>query len=161
MRKRVGRRPREREEEMTKEEALRLWEKAHRVEVERRRSESSVLSTRLPHHVFDELVLEAERRGKGPATLARELIEEGLARREDVSLALLLESLARRFRSLWLEQPRVRLTGVWLSLVVGSRPSVPGGGAWWTFPLGRPGALLPEASTGAARASGKVEIGRA
>jgi predicted DNA-binding protein len=52
------------------------------VEVERRRTESVVLSVRLPRHVFRELILAARREGKGPATLARELIEEGLARHE-------------------------------------------------------------------------------
>jgi predicted DNA-binding protein len=159
MRKRVGRRLREREqEEMTKEEALRLWEEARPVEVERRRAESSVLSVRLSHHVFDELVEEARRQGKGPATLARELIEEGLARREDTSPALLLETLARLFRNLELQKPRVRLTDTWRGLVVESRPSVLEPGLWAAFGLGRPGALLPKASTGAARAPGEVEL---
>jgi predicted DNA-binding protein len=158
MRKRVGRRLREREEEeMSKEEALRLWEEARPVEVERRRAESSVLSVRLPHHVFDELVEEARRQGKGPATLARELIEEGLARREDTSPVLLLESLARRFRNLERGQPRVRLTSAWHGPVVESRPGGPGGA---TFLLSLPGALLPQPSTRAAEAHSKVEVGR-
>jgi len=65
---------------MTKEEALRLWEEARPVEVERRRTESVVLSIRLPRRVFRELILSARREGKGPAWLAREPIEEGLAR---------------------------------------------------------------------------------
>jgi predicted DNA-binding protein len=157
MRKRVGRRLREREEEeMTKEEALRLWEEARPVEVERRRAESSVLSVRLSHHVFDELVEEARRQGKGPATLARELIEEGLARREDTSPALLLETLARLFRNLELQKPRVRLT--WRGLVVESRPSGPGGA---TFLLSLPGGLLPQTATRALEAHSKVEVGRA
>ncbi len=72
MRKRVGRRLTE--DDLPKEEALRLWRQARPVQVERRRAESSVLSVRLPHHVFDELVAEAQRQGKGPATLARELV---------------------------------------------------------------------------------------
>lgn len=79
MRKRV--RQRVTEDEMAKEEALRLWGETRLVKVERQRSGSTVLSVRLSNHVFDELVLEAQRRAKGPATLARELIGEGLARR--------------------------------------------------------------------------------
>jgi predicted DNA-binding protein len=159
MRKRVGRRLREREEEeMTKEEALRLWEEARPVEVERRRAESSVLSVRLSHHVFDELVEEARRQGKGPATLARELIEEGLARKEGTSPALILETLARLFRNLELGSIRIRLTSAWRGPVVESRPSAPGGA---TFLLSLSGGLLPETATRALEAHSKVEVGRA
>ncbi len=98
MRKRVGRRLTE--DDLTKEEAMRLWKQGRPVEVERRRAESSVLSVRLPRHVFDELVAEAQRQGKGPATLARELIEEGLAQRDGVSPALLARVLAQRLEGL-------------------------------------------------------------
>lgn len=78
MRKRVGRRVGE-EGEMTKDEALQLWEEARPAQVDRRGRESSVLSVRLPSHVLDELVRQARGQGKGLATLARELIEQRLA----------------------------------------------------------------------------------
>ncbi len=95
MRKRVGR-PVGEKGEMTKDEALRLWEEARPAQVDRRRRESSVLSVRLPSHVLDQLVRQARGQGKGPATLARELIEEGLARTEEASPAVLAQLLARR-----------------------------------------------------------------
>ncbi len=62
------------------EEALRLWVEGRLVELERQRSEKSVLLVYLPHHVFDELVEEAQRQGKGPGTLAGELIEVAVMR---------------------------------------------------------------------------------
>ncbi len=116
MRKRMGRRVRE--EEMTKEETRQLWDTAQPVEVERRRRESSVLSVRLPFHVFDDLVREAYLRGKGPATLARELIEEGLARGEDAPLVLLALRLAQRLQEPVREAPLVRFSKTPPGLVI-------------------------------------------
>ncbi len=148
MRKRVG--GRVREEEMTKEEALRLWEQARPVEVERRRRESSVLSVRLPSHVFDELVREARWQGKGPATLARELIEEGLAQREQASLPLLLERLAERLRSLE-AQSRVRFAETPPGVVVQRAESTTWVGGWARRPS-RPGAFVRQPTENPAHA---------
>ncbi len=156
MRKRVGRRVTE--DEITKEEALRLWKEARPVEVERRRSGSSVLSVRLPDHVFDELVLEAQRQGKGPATLARELIEEGLTGTGATSLALLFERLAERLRELQREVPSVRFTETprgWvaqLGLSMMGRQNL-----WASFRPPRTGALLGQPSTGSSEGT-KVRV---
>lgn len=144
MRKRVGRRVREREEdEMTKEEAARLWEEAQPVEVERRRTESSVLSVRLGRLVFRELVLRARREGKGPATLARELIEEGLARKEGASVSLVAELLVRRLSESGFYSP--------ITVLLTDRPRL----------TEVAGGVLPESSTMAPEARRRVvTVGR-
>ena len=157
MRKRAARRVTE--DEMTKEEALRLWEEARPVKVERRRSGSSVLSVRLPDHVFDELVLEAQRQGKGPATLARELIEEGLARQEAAPLALLFERLAQRLREQQWREPSVRFSGVprgWLAQLGWSMTGRQN--SWASFRPARTAALLDQPSTRAAEEQTKVQV---
>lgn len=59
--------------------ASRLWETARPVAVRRRKPGSSVLLIRLPNPLFDALVEEANRRGKGPAALLREILEKALA----------------------------------------------------------------------------------
>ncbi len=69
------------DDELTKGEALRLWRQARPVALERRNAGGSVLGARLPAPVLEELVAEAQRQGKGPAALARELVEEAVARK--------------------------------------------------------------------------------
>ena len=152
MRKRVGRRVTE--DEMTEEEALRLWKEAQPVKVERRRSGSSVLSVRLSDPVFDELVLEAQRQGKGPATLARELIEEGLARKEAAPLALLFERLAQRLWELEWKAPFVRFSETPLGLV-----TQPGRSTLLTYSLlARTAAPLGQSGTKPAEEGTKIEV---
>lgn len=157
MRKRVGRQVTE--EELTKEEALRLWKEARPVKVERRRSGSSVLSVRLPDRVFDELVLEARRQGKGPATLARELIEEGLARREEAPLPLFFERLAQRLRELQRQAPSVRFSETprgWTTQLGWGMLGQPI--PWASFRPARTAALLAQPSTKPAEERTKVEV---
>ncbi len=79
MPKTVGRRPVH--GGLTKREALRLWNKGRPVQVDRRPARSTVVSVPLPNPVFDELVAEARRQGKGPAAVAREMVEEAVARK--------------------------------------------------------------------------------
>ncbi|MDR5697996.1 MAG: hypothetical protein QN135_09885 [Armatimonadota bacterium] len=145
MRKGVGRRVRG-NDEMTKEEPQRLWETAQPVGVERRRRESSVLSVRLPSHVFDELVWEAQRQGKGPATLARELIEDGLTRKEAAPLALLFERLAQRLRELQWKAPSVHFSETPFGSVIKPERST----LCTYFSAARTAALLGQPSTGPA-----------
>lgn len=159
MRKRVGRRLTE--DDLTKEEVLRLWKRSRPVEVERRRAESSVLSVRLPHHLFDELVAEAQRQGKGPATLARELIEEGLARKEEASLALLFHRLAQRLEDLFVGAPSVRFIQVPGHVMVQPRAGSLGPSPWASAMPGRPGAAIPKTTTRTPEVHTRVEVERA
>lgn len=159
MRKRVGRRLTE--DDLPKEEALRLWRQARPVQVERRRAESSVLSVRLPQHLLDELVAEAQRQGKGPATLARELIEEGLARKEEVSPALLFRRLAQFLEDRAVEAPSVRFIQVTGGGVVQPRAGSLWRSSWASAMLGRPGTQLPETTTRTPTVPTKVEVQRA
>lgn len=159
MRKRVGRRLTE--DDLPKEDALRLWRQARPVQVERQRAESSVLSVRLPHHVFDELVAEAQRQGKGPATLARELIEEGLARKEEASPALLFRRVAQLLEDRAVRAALVRFIQVSGGGVVQPRAGSLWPSSWATFMPGRPGTQLPETTTRTPTVHTKVEVQRA
>lgn len=82
--------------ELRPEDEQELWRSAKRVEVERpTRAMTSILSVRMPREVFRTLSMVARRQGKGPATLARELIEEGLIREPEASRTLALSVVAR------------------------------------------------------------------
>ncbi len=60
--------------------AQELWTKAEPAQVQRPlRSMGSVLSVRMSRDTLQSLTQAARRQGKGPATFARELIEQGLA----------------------------------------------------------------------------------
>ena len=66
--------------EISRREAERMWGEATPVEVERRPGGlNTVLSIRMTSDLLGELELAARGQGKGPTTLARELIEQGLA----------------------------------------------------------------------------------
>ncbi len=57
-----------------------LWRKGEPAKVERSlRSDSTVLSVRMPRETLRYLTVFAREQGKGPGTLARELIEQGLS----------------------------------------------------------------------------------
>ena len=56
---------------------------------------SAVVSVRLPAQVADSLTQQAEREDKSTGTLARELIEDGLARRPEASTELLASVFSR------------------------------------------------------------------
>ncbi len=79
MRKRMGRRMK-RDEDLTYEEAKALWEAAEPVEVERARPQEVSFLWRLPPQLFQRLVQEGRRRGKGPGELAILLLEQVLER---------------------------------------------------------------------------------
>jgi hypothetical protein len=79
MRKRLGRRMK-RDEDLTYEEAKALWEAAEPVEVERTRPQEVSFLWRLPPQLFQRLVEEARRQGKGPGELAVLLLEQVLER---------------------------------------------------------------------------------
>ena len=105
--------------------AQQMWEEATPVRVARRRGElSAVLSVRLPRQVLRDLTLMARSHGKGPGTLARELIEQGLAMQGQPSPALIAAVLARFFESTTATQQMRR----WVYL---SQPPM-------GFPVGRP-----------------------
>ena len=79
-----------------RERAGRLWETAAPVEVTRPgRAMTSVLSVRMSRDLLRELTVAARREGTGPATLARELIEQGLAADPEASTALAARVLER------------------------------------------------------------------
>jgi plasmid stability protein len=97
-----------------------MWDEAAPVQVTRRRGElTTVISVRLPRQILRELTLAARRHGRGPGTLARELIEQGLAAEGGASpfriasvLAHLLESAAALeppARWVPLEEPPLRI----------------------------------------------------
>ncbi len=78
------------------EEAERMWEEATPVQVERRpRAMDTVLSIRMPRELLRELEIAARSQGKGPTTLARELIEQGLALGPSASVPLLAKVASR------------------------------------------------------------------
>lgn len=87
--------------------ARQMWEEATPVRVARRRGElSAVLSVRLPRQVLRDLTLAARSQGKGPGTLARDLIEQGLTMQARPSRALIAAVLTRLLESTAaLEQP--------------------------------------------------------
>jgi hypothetical protein len=82
--------------EISRREAERMWDEATPAEVERRpRAMTSVLSIRMPRELFAELEIAARSQGKGPTTLARELIEQGLAAGPSASVPLLARVASR------------------------------------------------------------------
>lgn len=117
--------------DVSRRQAQQMWEEATPVRVTRRRGElSAVLSVRLPRQVLRDLTLAARSQGKGPGTLGRELIEQGLATQARPSRALIAAVLTRLLESTTaLEQP-----WRWEPL---SQPPM-------RFPVGRP---IPSPST--------------
>jgi hypothetical protein len=90
-----------------------LWEEATPVRVARRRGDlTTVLSVRLPRDILRALTLAARREGKGPGTLARELIERGLAEGGSASPARIARVLARLLTAPPVSEP----TGHWTPL---------------------------------------------
>ncbi len=73
-----------------------MWEKGEPTKLDRpSRAMTSLLSVRLPRDVLRQLTLAARQQGKGPATLARELIEQGLTLEETELRPIFLRVLAR------------------------------------------------------------------
>jgi hypothetical protein len=73
-----------------------MWEEATPVQVDRRpRAMDTVLSIRMPRELLRELEIAARSQGKGPTTLARELIEQGLALGPSASVPLLAKLASR------------------------------------------------------------------
>jgi hypothetical protein len=87
------------------------WQKGQPVELDRSGAEtsSSVLSVRMPRSLLKELSTAARRIGKGPATLARELIEQGLALEHPASNEVLGRVLGRVIQQLPSESVHLRL----------------------------------------------------
>ena len=82
--------------DISREEAERMWEEATPVEVERRPGGmNTVLSIRMKDELLGELEIAARSQGKGPTTLARELIEQGLALGPSASVPLLAKVASR------------------------------------------------------------------
>ena len=82
--------------DISREEAERMWEEATPVEVERRRGGmNTVLSIRMTKGLLGELEIAARSQGKGPTTLGRELIEQGLALGPSASVPLLAKVASR------------------------------------------------------------------
>ncbi|OFW79127.1 MAG: hypothetical protein A2Z48_04725 [Actinobacteria bacterium RBG_19FT_COMBO_70_19] len=82
--------------EISRREAERMWGEATPVEVERRPGGlNTVLSIRMTSDLLGELELAARGQGKGPTTLARELIEQGLAAGPSASVPLLAKVASR------------------------------------------------------------------
>lgn len=82
--------------DISREEAERMWEEATPVEVERRPGGmNTVLSIRMTNELLGELEIAARSGGKGPTTLARELIEQGLALGPSASVPLLAKVASR------------------------------------------------------------------
>ena len=82
--------------DISREEGERMWEEATPVEVERRLGRmNTVLSIRMTNELLGELEIAARSRGKGPTTLARELIEQGLALGPSASVPLLAKVASR------------------------------------------------------------------
>lgn len=78
-----------------KDELLRQYREGTSVELERDSNGSSVLSVRLSREVLRELTRVAQREGRPVGRLARELIEAGLAAREDASGIYVLKAAER------------------------------------------------------------------
>ena len=86
--------------ELGPEHTGQLFRGAKHVKVDRASNAmTSILSIRLPREVFRALSIAARRRGKGPTTLARELIEQGLAEDRSESPVLALRVLTRFFEN--------------------------------------------------------------
>ncbi len=82
--------------EISRREAERIWAEAKPVEVERRSGAmNSMLSIRMTDDLLGELEIAARSQGKGPTTLARELIEQGLAAGPSASVPLLAKVASR------------------------------------------------------------------
>ena len=82
--------------EISRREAERMWREATPVEVERRPGAmDTVLSIRMTNDLLRELEIAARSQGKGPTTLARELIEQGLAAGPSASVPLLAKVASR------------------------------------------------------------------
>ncbi len=83
--------------DISHEEAQRMWEQGTPVEVERppRGAMNTVLSIRMTNELLRELEITARSQGKGPTTLARELIEQGLALGPSPSVPILAKVAAR------------------------------------------------------------------
>ena len=82
--------------EISRSEAERMWQEAAPVEVDRRpRPMNTVVSIRMPRELLRELEITARSQGKGPTTLARELIEQGLAVGPSASVPLLAKVASR------------------------------------------------------------------
>lgn len=111
--------------DVSRRQAQRMWEEATPVQVIRRRGElSAVLSVRLPRQVLKDLTLAARRQGKGPGTLARELVEQGLALQLSPSPALIARVLTRFLES----APELERPWHWTPV---SQPPI-------RYPVGRP-----------------------
>ncbi len=103
-----------RDKDFTPEQGDQIWREAEPVEVERpTRAMTSILSVRLPREVFRELTLTARRLGEGPATLARELIERGLAVQAESSSVILARVLLQLFERMPELQHRLTETVTW------------------------------------------------
>jgi hypothetical protein len=87
------------------------WQRGQPVELDRSGAEtsSSVLSVRMPRSLLKELSTAARQIGKGPATLARELIEQGLALGHPTSNEVLGRVLGRVIQQLPSESVHLRL----------------------------------------------------
>lgn len=83
--------------DISREQAERMWEEATPVEVDRRPpgAMNTVLSIRMTNELLRELEISARSQGKGPTTLARELIEQGLALGPSASVPLLAKVASR------------------------------------------------------------------
>ena len=82
--------------DISREEAERMWEEATPIEVDRRpRAMTTVVSIRMPRELLRELEIAGRSQGKGPTTLGRELIEQGLALGPSASVPLLAKVASR------------------------------------------------------------------
>jgi len=98
------------------------WQQGQPVEMDRSGADtsSSVLSVRMPRTLLKELSTEARRIGKAPATLARELIEQGLALDHPTSSAVLSRVLGRLIQQL----PEEATGGTWIPIYSGPALSI-------------------------------------
>ena len=105
------------------------WQRGQPVELDRSGAEtsSSVLSVRMPRSLLKELSAAARRIGKGPATLARELIEQGLALDHPASNEVLGRVLGRVIQQVPSESVHLR----WLPSHSGPSTSF---GSWLSYP---------------------------
>ncbi len=84
------------EKPLSRREAEEMWEKSEPIKLERTsRAMTSLLSVRLPRDVLRQLTLAARQQRKGPATLARELIEQGLTLQDAEVRPIFFRVLAR------------------------------------------------------------------
>jgi hypothetical protein len=104
------------------------WQRGQPVELDRSGPEtsSSVLSVRMPRSLLKELSTAARRIGKGPATLARELIEQGLALDHPASNEVLGRVLGRVIQQIPGESVHLR----WLPSHSGTSAS---SGSWLSY----------------------------